>query len=169
MTRMEEFKIGILKQEIELVNQKINHFDDLRHRTKQMAVTLWLAATGVGISSHSELVLFLAMFVPFPFWILESVYHRYQEGYIARLQAIRNFIRSGIFIIGKEKVTLEECINTGDFGAFPVPDYYARNTISKEEHKKRTSPYRNLIKVKMLIFYVPLIIIALVLALHFSQ
>ena len=169
MIRMEELKIDILKQEIELVYHKINHFDDLRHRTKQMAITLWLAATGVGISSQSESVLFLAMFVPIPFWIFESVYHKYQEGYSARLKAIENFIQTGIFIIGDEKITLEKCIDTRDFGAFPIPDYYAKNTISKEEHKKRTSLYRNFIKVKMLIFYVPLVIIALVLALHFSN
>lgn len=65
-----------------------------------MAITLWLAATGVGISSHSEFILLIAVFVPFPFWIFESVYHRYQEGYSARLRAI------GI-LYGREYLLLE--------------------------------------------------------------
>jgi hypothetical protein len=52
---MIDFKIDILKQEIEIISEKVNHFDNLRHQTKQMAITLWLAAVGVGIAENIDI------------------------------------------------------------------------------------------------------------------
>jgi len=161
-----DLKIEILKQEIELVNQKINHFDDLRHRTKQMAVTLWLAAVGVGLTANLQVVLFLAAFVPFPFWIFESIYHAYQEGWSARWWAIQAFIQTGRYTLrGDKDVSLEECLNSTDFGPFPVPDYYGGHTLPMKAHRERTSVLHNFFKIKMVLFYLPLMIIALLLAL----
>ncbi len=57
----EDFKAEILKQEIDIVQHKINHFDNLRHRTKQMAITLWLAAVGFGISKNAEWIVALGI------------------------------------------------------------------------------------------------------------
>ncbi|ODS34974.1 MAG: hypothetical protein A7316_10925 [Candidatus Altiarchaeales archaeon WOR_SM1_86-2] len=163
---IKELKIDILKQEIEIVQQKINHFDDLRHRTKQMAVTLWLAAVGVGLTINLQLLLIIAAFVPFPFWVFESVYHKYQEGWSARSTAIQSFIRTGKYKVrGVKDVSLEECLNSPDFGEFPVPDHYAKNTLSKKDHRKRTNVLCNFVKIKKVIFYFPLVIIALLLAL----
>lgn len=168
MTTIRDLKIEILKQEIELVHQKINHFDDLRHRTKQMAVTLWLAAVGVGITAKLQLVLILAAFVPLPFWVFESFYHAYQEGFSARLGAIRTFIQDGRFTVrGQVEVSLEECLDSTDFGAFPVPDYYGGRTLPRKTHKERTSVLRNFFKIKMVLFYLPLVVTALLLILAF--
>lgn len=46
---IDALRTDILKQEIDLVSDKINHFDNLRHRTKQMAATLWATAAGAAI------------------------------------------------------------------------------------------------------------------------
>ena len=159
-----DLKVEILKQEIEILNQKINHFDDLRHRTKQMALTSWLAAVGVGLSARLHAILFLAAFVPLPFWVIESFYHAYQEGWNARFWSIRKFIQTGRYTVqDNEQVRLEECLSSEDFGAFPVPDYYARNTLSREAHRRKTSKLRNFAKRKMVLFYLPLVAIAVVL------
>ena len=45
-----DFKADILKQEIDLLVRKVNHFDDLRYRTKRMAATLWIAAVGAALT-----------------------------------------------------------------------------------------------------------------------
>ena len=71
ISTMKELRLDVLKQEIELVQAKINHFDDLRHRTKQLAVTLWAASIGVG-ATNIDVVLFLAAFIPLPFWFMDS-------------------------------------------------------------------------------------------------
>lgn len=161
-----EFKIEIIKQEIDLVNQKINHFDNLRHGTKQMAITLWLAAMGVGLTAKIEAVILLAAFVPLPFWFFEAIYHAYQEGFASRFWAIRNFIRTGQFMSPDGiKVDLTENSDSIDFGAFPVPDYYGNLTLAPEAHKKRTNVLRNFLKIKMVLFYLPLCVAALLLVL----
>jgi hypothetical protein len=155
---VKDLRIDILKQEIELIQEKINHFDDLRHRTKQLAITLWAAAVGVGATTGLDPVLYLAAFIPFPFWFLDSTYHRYEEGYYARLKAIRTFIQSGRFIVcGQQEVSLAESLESDDFGNFPVPDFYGKLTIEREQHKRITHPLLNFIKVKTLIFYIPLV------------
>ncbi len=158
-----DFRLEILKQEIEIINEKVNHFDNLRHQTKQMAITLWLAALGVGITAKVPLVLILAALVPFPFWALESGYHAYQEGWYARLQSIRTFIRDGRFNVqGKDDVTLDDFLKGNDSGKFPVPDYYGNRTLPVDIHRQKTSVLRNFIKVKMVLFYLPLSVVSLV-------
>jgi hypothetical protein len=157
-----QFKLEILKQEIEIVHEKINHFDNLRHQTRQMAVTLWLAAVGVGLTAKQPLILYLAAFVPLPLWYFESIYHAYQEGYSSRARAVRAFLQTGRYAVqGHEEVSLEECFNAPDFGAFPVPDYFGGRTVPKEEHRKGTSVLRNFVKIKMVLFYLPLVLAAL--------
>ena len=165
-TTLMDFKIEILKQEIEIINEKVNHFDNLRHQTKQMAIALSLAAIGAGITARLPQVLILAALVPLPFWALESVYHVYQEGWYARFQSIRTFIRDGQFDVrGKGKVLLEDCLIAANFGEFPVPDFYGNRTLSPEVHKQKTSVLRNFIKVKMVLFYLPISVASLLFAL----
>jgi len=160
------FRLDILKIEIELIQEKVNHFDDLRHRTKQLAVTLWAAAVGAGATTGIDLVLYLAAFIPIPFWFLDSTYHRYQEGHTGRMNAIRDFIRTGKFNVqGELEARLEESIKSDDFSSFPVPDFYGKHTLETAEHKRLTSLPRNLFKGKTLVFYTPLIAIPIAVAL----
>jgi hypothetical protein len=169
MTIVKEFKVEILKQEIEIVADKVNHFDNLRHQTKQMAITLWLAAVGVGVTAKLPVILTLAAFIPFPFWVFDSIYHAYQEMFAARWVAIMTFIQTGQYRVrGKEEVHLEKCLKSNDFGAFPVPDYGGDNTLPEKEYKKATSIIRNFFKIKMFLFYLPLMITSAILALFFE-
>jgi hypothetical protein len=176
---IKDLKLDILKQEIDLINTKINHFDDLRHRTKQMAMTLWLAALGVGLTAKLAILLWLAAFVPVLFWYIETVYHAYQEGYILRSSSIRRFIRTGEYEDENgTNVTLADCMNDDSFGSFPVPDDYGRHTVHKkdqengrhkkvqehQEHRRVTSVSRNLVKRKPMLFYLSLVGAAIILA-----
>jgi hypothetical protein len=166
MANLMDFKIEILKKEIDVLSQKINHFDDLRHQTKQMAITLLVAAVGLGITSKSPLVLILAALIPFPFWFLDSTHHAYQEGFHARLQAIRNFIRDKEYFVqyAQDKVSLADCFASDDFGIFPVPDFYGDYTFLKKDRKQNTNVWNNFKKGKMVLFYLPLSITALLFA-----
>jgi hypothetical protein len=161
-TTVSDLKVDLLKHEIQILSQKINHFDNLRHRTKQMALTLSVAILGVGLKFgvtdvNLRWILLIAIFVPVSFWLLESFYHAYQEGYIKRFWAITIFIRDGKYKVRGEKlVSLTEWINDDSFQSFPMPDYYAFRTISQKEHEESTSVPRNFLKPKMVVFYAPI-------------
>ncbi len=163
-TMISDFKREILKQEIQIVHEKINHFDSLRHRTKQMAITLWIAAFGFGVSQDTPWVIALSIVIPLPFWYIESIYHANQEGFIGRFWAIRQFIRDGEFEVGGKRppVTLADCMRDENFGEFPVPDYFPNKTFSEEELRRRISVKNNFLKTKMFIFYAPPILVAIV-------
>jgi hypothetical protein len=110
--------------------------------------------------------LFLAAFIPFPFWILESFYSAYQQGFDERLWAIREFIRNGKYNLqNKAIVNLKDCFKDDGFGEFPVPDYYGNKTIDEKTLKRVTSIPRNFIEWKLALFYLPLTAVALLAAL----
>lgn len=160
-----DLRLEFLKKELELVQEKINHLDDLRHRTKQMTVTLWAATFAVSITTNQNLIYYLAAFIPLPFWFLETNYHRHQEGYTARLKAIRSFIQTGKYVVrGEREVSLQESMMSEDFEGFPVLDFYGGDTIDKNLHKRLTNPILNFFKLKTVIFYIPLIVIPILVA-----
>jgi hypothetical protein len=155
------FKAELLKQEIDLVMQKINHFDNLRHHTKQMAVTLWAAIIGVGLTGKTPLLLILfAVVVPIPFWYLDARYHAYQEGYSLRRSAIEAFLNDRLLSPGISSDDDTETISS------PIPDYYGNDTpLVKKEHKGRTRVARNAFTKRMLIFYLPICVTPIALTL----
>ena len=164
-----DFKADILKQELELLERRISNFDDLRHRTKQMTLTLWLAAVGVSLTIPSRLLLWLAVLVPVPFWYFDARYNAFQKGFSRRFWAIRAFIRDEKFTAPDGTfTTLTECLTGNGFKIFPVPDYYGNKTFKKKEHTKETSVFRNAITRRMLTFYLPLVLGALLLFLIFN-
>lgn len=157
-----DFKLDILKQELDIVVNVSNHFDDLKHRTKQMAITLWVAAVGFGLSQNPSLILFLAAFIPFPFWILDSFYSAHQIKFLERFWAIDVFIRDGKYNLqNRSIVSLADCLKDDSFGEFPVPDYYGTKTIEENILEKETSIFRSFIEWKLVLFYLPQVVVAL--------
>lgn len=145
----------VLKQEIELVFQKIQHFDDLRQRTKNLTLTLWLGAVGAGLAFELPFLLFLSTFVPLPFWYFEANYHAYQEGFASRLNCIEVYLRKGKWLLSRRKGGPKSITPTAD-KPFPIPDYWGNETLDKVEHRYETSRWRNFIKRKTLIFFLGL-------------
>jgi len=136
---------SVLLKEMELVSQKINHFDTLRHNTKQISITLWLASVGVGPSLDNLILLFLSALIPLPFWYFDATYHSYQEGFNARLRAIQNYIRGEDYPLGENE-------------SFPIPDFYGVVTLPKSQHRKLTSLRNNAFKKRSVVFYGVLIV-----------
>ena len=164
-----DFKADILKQEIDLLVRRIDHFDDLRHRTKQMAATLWLAAVGTALTLPSKPLLWLALFIPVPFWYYDAHYNAYQAGFSRRWWAIRKFIRDGTFKVPAGEASLDDFFSNHAQCVFPVPDYYGEKTFDQAEHKEHTSLFRNAFTKKMLFFYGAFVGVTLVLIGLFSR
>jgi hypothetical protein len=166
MMEIRDFKLDILKQEINNEVNIIGHFDDLIHRTKQMAITLWVAAVGFGLSQNPSWVLYLAAFIPFPFWLLDTFYSSYQQGFLERFWAINVFIREGKYNIENQTVVnLADCLKDNGFGEFPVPDYSAIKTVGRKILDREKSMIRHFIDWRMALFYLPQVIAALLFAL----
>ena len=139
----------VLEQEINLIAQKINHFDDLRHRTMQLAVTLTIAGVGGAFTIHSRDMLFVAAIVPIPFWYVDARYHAYQEGFTLRWLSIENYL-AGRW--------------SGD--TFLIPDYYGSRT--HPEHIRKTSLLRNLFRPRSLATYIGLTVFVFFLSRYVS-
>ena len=167
--KLGDFKADILKQEIDLLVRRIEHFDDLRHRTKQMAATLWLAAVGAALTLPSKPLLWLALGIPVPFWYFDAHYNAYQAGFNRRFWAIRAFIRDGNFTTPAGDASLTDFLSDSGASVFPVPDYYGNTTFDQESLKRHTSKIRNAFTGKMVLFYGSLTIAALLLLLVFER
>jgi len=128
--------------EIELVQSKINHFDLLRHSTKQMCITLWLTVFSVALTLKFESLAVLSFFLPIPFWIMDSTYHSYQEGFTERVKAVQNYLRTS----GNPSQSLDQ-------GEFARPDMYGVHTGQIANHSGVTSFWNNFFKRKAIMFY----------------
>jgi len=175
----DELRIGILNKEIDIITQKINHFDDLRLKTRQMAIVLWVAVIGVGLKNvvigsgtenndvqYSGLLYCLASFIPFPFWYLESKYRGYYKKWAKRLSAIRKFIRDGKHIlpdggIAKFQDFIDPLIVDS---CFPLFDFWAEKTIKKGHLKCISSLRSGLLSRKIFWIYFPMVLIGSVLS-----
>ena len=97
------FRIEILKKDMDICSTKVNHFDNLRLRTRQTGIALWTAVLGFGLKEDVSGLFALAVMLPISFWILDGRYRRYQRGWSLRLRAIRVFIRDGQYNVRGQK------------------------------------------------------------------
>jgi len=161
------FKADILKQEIDLLAKKVDHFDDLRYRTKQMVATLWIAAVGAALTLRSQPLLWLALFIPAPFWYYDAQYNAYQTGFSKRWWAVRKFIRDGTFRVPAGEARLDDLFSNCSQCAFPIPDFYGEKTFDEADHKKQTSLISNAFTKKMLLFYGVFVVASIALIVFF--
>ena len=149
-----EFKVEILKKEMDITGTKVNHFDNSRLRTRQIAIAIWTAVIGFGLKEGSPTLFLLAALLPIPFWIIEARYRRYQRGWNLRLRAVRDFIRDGKYtVLGENEVTLSDFLGNNSVDGFPMIDFWARRTVPEEEHKKETGHARNFFNPTLLMLY----------------
>ena len=160
-----EFRVKILMKEMDICSTKVNHFDLLRLRTRQVGIALWIAAVGFGLKENIQSLFLLAVFLPFPFWFYEASCRRYQRGWNLRLRAVRDFIRDGKYlVIGKHEATLQDFLSNDNMPVFPTIDFWARRTVSEEKHRKETSLRNSFLYLYVVIIYAPMVMIALALA-----
>lgn len=155
-----EFKIEILKMEMGFIEEHVRHLDILINRNKHMTLFIWVALMSYASTTRNPLIFLLSSFILLPFWYIEAKYKRYSEGWQSRRWAIQEFIQRERFKI-KEEITvdLNKCFSDQDLSSFPTPDYFGKDTINKNRHKKLTSLKNNFLKKSMIMYYLPLIIL----------
>ncbi len=166
----DEVRVDILKKEIDIISQKINHFDNLRLKTRQMAIVLWVAVIGFGLKNsdlqYSGFLYCLASFIPLPFWYTESTYRRYYKGWSGRFKAIRKFIRDGEYLLPNDTIArYKDFIDATMADAdFPLFDYWAHKTIEKETRKSLIDKRKSLFSPIIFWIYFPMALIGGVLS-----
>ncbi|MEO1263938.1 MAG: hypothetical protein AAFZ15_34350 [Bacteroidota bacterium] len=153
------FRFELLKKEIDLLNQKINHFDNLRMKTKQMSLILWTAVIGFGLKENvNESIFFLASSIPIPFWIMETRYKTYYKGFYLRIRVIRDFISKGEYLVGNSKLRaeLDQFLSNRNHSNFPVFDYWGVNSVSSDIHAKDVNFWKNFFSGTNLWIYLPM-------------
>lgn len=162
----DETRIVFLNKEIDIISQKINHFDNLRLKTRQITIALWVGVVGFGLNSsgnnYSVFLFFLGSLIPLPFWYIESTYRRYYKGWSERFKAIRKFLRDGYYNLpdGK-KVLYRDFVDEGLISSdFPLFDYWGHKTIDKNIRKEKVSLFGSIMNPNIFLIYFPMVIIA---------
>ena len=158
-----EFRIDITKKEIDLINTKINHFDNLRLRTKQMAIILWTATVGFGLKESIPILFLISVLLPIPFWLMEAKYRKYYKGFRLRLWAIWDLFRNGKYDVrGEIEVNIEQFLNDKEC-EFPLFDLWGNDTINVGSFKKETNTFRNFMDRGLVLIYGSMALISLIL------
>ncbi len=161
--KFREFRIDLLKKEIDMINQKVNHFDNLRQKTKQMGILLWTATIGYGLKENIQVLFYISALLPLPFWLMETSFRRYYRGFYARFRAIAEFIRNGNYNLKGTEVTLAQFLSEDENSDFPIFDYWGIETIPSEKHRKETGFLNSFIDRNLLLVYGPMMLISIVL------
>lgn len=161
------YKLESIWKEIEIINNKINHFDDLRLRTKQLAIVLWVAFMGFSLKNDTNLQILLSLswLLPIPFWYMDASYRKYYKGWEMRFQALRHFIRNGSYKLPNGNIEkLEDLVNSPGKSKFPIFDYWGHYTIDSKIRKKQLNIFKSIFNIKVFLLYYAMIYISFIIA-----
>ena len=77
-------------QEYFQVDKKMEHFNDLRIRTKNWSVTVAAAAIAAGFANKVPQLILVAAVSNLLFWLTDARYHWFQEAFRKRQQELEN-------------------------------------------------------------------------------
>ena len=126
-----EFRLDWLFKEIELLEKKIEFFDDLSFKIKGWAVVSWFALVSFSIKENDYRISLISIFLPVLFVMVEASYKRYQIEFIQRTRNIMRLLN--------DKEEMEKCLN-GEYLDFPIYDLL---NVYGENKKQYENPIKN--------------------------
>ena len=170
MTNVLDYKLDLLKVEIDTINKAIINKDETSRQIKNWTVTLWVGAVGFVGSQHfsspntvTTIWALSTAFIPLSFFILDLLNKRMQRKFIWRAQKIHYFVND----IGW---SLKASVKAGDIEDFRIYDpggeNWRRESSSDESKRfvKFISLRRLMIKPSLFMLYVSLAIFSFGLA-----
>lgn len=160
MTTAFEYKLDILKKEIDHVQEAIRQMDDISKSIKNWTILVWGVGLGTAIATQSlNNYVWLTAVFPLLFWFIDGVFHRVQRRLIHRFQLISEFLNNEKFV---------QLFNQQTFGAFFLLDPIARK-CQGEEYERFVS-LKNVLRMPILcVFYIGLALISLLVHLIVAQ
>jgi hypothetical protein len=136
-------KLSILKHETSILSDKSNQIIDRLWKIRQVALTLWLAAVGVGLGAITQngkafvSVLAISVFIPVWFCYIEARYHSWYRRFNMRENEIRKFISQEDYIMPstQAKISFEKCLINEKL-IFPVYDLSGEQTFGNDGNYK---------------------------------
>jgi hypothetical protein len=158
--------ITILLKEIDLINRQIQQYDEHSLKIKNWAITVWSAAIFFVITQYyllisstpfiAELLLYFPLFIPIPFWGFDGLYKKFQRTFIARSEAIRDFLNKN-----DTKYELGTIGNNDEQDLYKFPIYdpvgrISRNTkYYREKYFKKTKFLRCLlVRIVSMVYFI---------------
>ena len=131
-------KLTILKHETTLLNVKINNITSNLWKIRQVEVTLWLAAVGVGsgailANNQSNItILLLSVLIPIWFFIADARYNVWYRRFRLREIEIQRFLSSREYFLpaSKSKISFDDCLKNRSI-TFPIFDMSGEQTFGE--------------------------------------
>ena len=92
-------QFDLLKLELTLIDNAIRSLDEITKNVKQWAILGWGASVGLALGDPTlKPAIWLTVFLPLAFWLLDSSYRRVQRTFIVRIRDISDFINDETFL-----------------------------------------------------------------------
>ncbi|NLE43830.1 MAG: hypothetical protein GX620_03830 [Chloroflexi bacterium] len=165
-------RLEFLKLEYGYLQAHQEHLENAEWKSRQLSVTLWLAAMGVGLGLQGVVTnglyfLIIGTFIPFLFLYIDARIGRWHSAHRARFRQIEAFVNGQSYEVpgADSSITFAEfCTNPNDATLFTVLDFDGRLSCSRDpEYKKRTgATYPQMIVGVRRIFYHSQILVSLI-------
>lgn len=132
-----DYRYELLLKEIELLQKRIGDFDTLQFNIKSWSITLFSGFVFLALKEKTKIFVGFGGITVILFWILDSIYRKFQRDHVLRYDIIEEFLRSPEF---------SKAVKTRKFEDFYVLDVIARVSV------KRPQSTFNLIKTSSLSF-----------------
>jgi hypothetical protein len=92
-------QFDLLKLELTLIDNAIRSLDEITKNVKQWAILGWGASVGLALGDSTlKPAIWLTVFLPVAFWLLDGSYRRVQRTFIVRNRHIADFINDKKFL-----------------------------------------------------------------------
>jgi len=135
-------RLEFLKLEYQQLISQLQHIANIRWRIRQLSLTLWLIALGVGLGVITEglkvdfNILIISTIIPAIFLLLEASVYRFTYGHRARLTQIESFLSNREYNLPstKQRITFKQfCVDRKKTYNFPVLDFYGAKTFGNDK------------------------------------
>lgn len=101
-------ELDLLKFEVDILEQRILHLENLQYRLRQFSMALWITALGVGIGVTTNagvnlLILGISGIIPMVFIILDAKYATHAQGFRSRRNEITYFLNTENYVRVSER------------------------------------------------------------------
>lgn len=147
MNDLLQYKLDILKVEIETINKAILDKDDASRQIKKWATTIWAGAVGLVGAAHilspniaTTLWTVSTAFIPFSFMILDAFQKRGQRKFIWRARKIHSFFND-------TDSAFNRSLERGDIVDFRIYDPGGENSRRAAGNEEESKQFEKFISV----------------------
>ena len=150
-----QYRLDILKKELDVIDSSIRKIDDIGNSIKNFAIVVWSGSIAILLADRSlHDLLYISGITPLLFLFVDAHWRRNQRRFIYRQGQIRDFLNSS---------RLDKAFETGSMD-FVVLDPMARDAHKQPSFRKFISMWRVLGFPTVAILYVGLAVLSISLA-----